>query len=100
MDPYVIEVNRDLHGDSTIKGYDNELRYEGYIIDLLDQLASLLGFNYRITIVEDGLYGFQKSDGTWNGMIGDVMRKVRLVHQGKCDLLTISKRCFADREEC
>ena len=74
-----MEVERGLHGDNTVNGYAYVVQYEGYIIDLLDQLASLLGFSYRITIVEDGLYGFQRSDGTWNGMIGHVMRKVRVV---------------------
>ena len=60
-------------------GYDATIQtvtYEGYIIDLLDELASLLGFSYRIQIVPDGQYGFRRLDGTWNGMIGQLLRKV------------------------
>ena len=81
MDPYVMEVESDHNNNSMQRRYNTEgddgVQYEGYIIDLMSQIASLVGFNYRISIVQDGRYGFRKSDGTWNGMIGQLMRKVR-----------------------
>ena len=69
----------DTKTSSSRSGYDvnaPKVTYEGYIVDLLDQLASLLGFDYRIQIVPDGQYGFRRLDGTWNGMIGQLLRKV------------------------
>ena len=34
------------------------------------------GLQYRLHPVLDGSYGYKKSDGTWDGMIGDVVSKV------------------------
>ncbi|MEE6475930.1 hypothetical protein FKM82_010902, partial [Ascaphus truei] len=53
--------------------YGND-RFEGYCIDLLRELASILGFTYEIRLVEDGKYGAQ-DDATlqWNGMVRELM---------------------------
>lgn len=40
--------------DRTLYGND---RFEGYCIDLLKELAHILGFSYEIRLVEDGKYG-------------------------------------------
>ena len=46
-------------------------RYEGYSVDLIHEIAGILGFNYTIKLVEDGAYGsYNKHTGKWNGMIG------------------------------
>uniref|UniRef100_A0A8C1SGT2 Glutamate receptor n=1 Tax=Cyprinus carpio TaxID=7962 RepID=A0A8C1SGT2_CYPCA len=53
--------------------YGND-RFEGYCIDLLRELAAILGFTYEIRLVEDGKYGAQEeSTGQWNGMIRELM---------------------------
>uniref|UniRef100_A0A672MBV2 Glutamate receptor n=1 Tax=Sinocyclocheilus grahami TaxID=75366 RepID=A0A672MBV2_SINGR len=53
--------------------YGND-RFEGYCIDLLRELAAILGFTYEIRLVEDGKYGAQEeSMGQWNGMIRELM---------------------------
>lgn len=46
-------------------------RYEGYIVDLIDQIAKALDFKYELQIVEDGRYG-SSDNGQWNGLIGEV----------------------------
>jgi len=62
------------------KGND---RYEGYCADLAkaiaEELRSAYGipFNYKLQLVRDGKYGAKQTDGTWNGMIGELTRKVR-----------------------
>ncbi|XP_012693184.2 glutamate receptor ionotropic, delta-1 [Clupea harengus] len=50
-------------------------RYKGFSIDVLDALAKILGFKYEIYQVSDGKYGSQLPNGTWNGMIGELINK-------------------------
>lgn len=50
--------------------------HEGFIIDLLDELSDLLGFNY--TIYEQATRGYGTEDphtGKWDGMIGDLIER-------------------------
>ncbi|XP_062859926.1 glutamate receptor ionotropic, delta-1 [Trichomycterus rosablanca] len=50
-------------------------RYKGFSIDVLDALAKILGFKYDIYQVADGKYGTQLPNGSWNGMIGELISK-------------------------
>ena len=53
-------------------------RYEGYNMDLINEISKILGFNYTIRIVEDGNYGsYDKKTETWNGMIGELLAQVK-----------------------
>ena len=56
--------------------YSRTNRYEGYIVDLLDKVAKLIGFRYEIVPVRDGSYGFEQPDGTWDGMVGELKNRV------------------------
>ncbi|NXX49227.1 GRIK3 protein, partial [Tricholaema leucomelas] len=56
--------------DTALFGND---RFEGYCIDLLKELAVILGFTYEIRLVEDGKYGAQDEKGQWNGMIKELI---------------------------
>ncbi|NWT99004.1 GRIK3 protein, partial [Urocynchramus pylzowi] len=56
--------------DTALFGND---RFEGYCIDLLKELAVILGFSYEIRLVEDGKYGAQDEKGQWNGMIKELI---------------------------
>ena len=49
---------------------------EGYCIDLLNELARVLKFTYEIYYSPDGLFGGVYENGTWNGMIGELVSKV------------------------
>ena len=67
MAPF-LEVKHDsLHGNE---------KFEGYIPDLMKLLWEKVGFKYILRLVRDGNYGNKKLDGTWTGMIGEVMRQV------------------------
>lgn len=59
--------------DTALFGND---RFEGYCIDLLKELAIILGFTYEIRLVEDGKYGAQDDKGQWNGMIKELIDHV------------------------
>ncbi|XP_041347567.1 glutamate receptor 4-like [Gigantopelta aegis] len=58
--PFVIEKDTDV--------------YEGFMVDLLKLVADQANFDYVIQRVRDGLYGSQRRDGSWNGMIGELVR--------------------------
>lgn len=59
--------------DKALVGND---RFEGFCIDLLKELAGILGFAYEIRLVPDGKYGFQDDKGQWNGIIRELMEHV------------------------
>ncbi|KAM9488514.1 glutamate receptor ionotropic, kainate 3 [Clarias gariepinus] len=65
-EPYVMLKK----SDKALVGND---RFEGFCIDLLKELAGILGFAYEIRLVPDGKYGFQDDKGQWNGIIRELM---------------------------
>ncbi|XP_067008296.2 glutamate receptor ionotropic, kainate 2 [Anabrus simplex] len=51
-------------------------RYEGFCIDLLRVIATMVGFEYRIELVPDGKYGvYDLESGEWNGIVRQLMDK-------------------------
>ena len=59
-----------------MKGPDGQ--YEGFSVDLADNLAQIAGVgNVSIYLPADGKFGSRKEDGSWDGMIGELTRKVR-----------------------
>ncbi|KAI5617353.1 glutamate receptor ionotropic, kainate 2 isoform X1 [Silurus asotus] len=66
-EPYVMFKK----SDKPLCGND---RFEGFCVDLLRELAAILGFRYEIQLVEDGKYGaFEESTGQWNGMVRELI---------------------------
>ena len=59
---------------------DGSVSYEGYCIDLLNELARNLKFTYEIYLTPDGMYGAETENGTWNGMIGELLNEVCLLY--------------------
>ncbi|KAM0725746.1 Ionotropic receptor 25a [Formica fusca] len=56
--------------------YDNETgSWYGFCIDLLDAIRETVPFEYEVREVEDGQYGSLKENGTWNGMIRELIDK-------------------------
>lgn len=76
-------------------------RYKGFSIDVLDALAKILGFKYDIYQVGDGKYGSVLPNGSWNGMIGELIGKVcvfSFLHHSisvHISLLAVRPNCFA-----
>lgn len=54
-------------------------KYQGFSIDVLDALANYLGFKYEIYVAPDHKYGSQQADGAWNGLMGELVFKVRYI---------------------
>lgn len=57
-------------------------RYEGFCVDMLRELAALLKFRFHIKLVEDGLYGAPEPNGSWTGMVGELINRVRAAGAG------------------
>ena len=55
---------------------DGTISYEGFCIDLLEQLAKMLHFTYEIYPSPDGQHGGITENGTWNGIMGELVNKV------------------------
>lgn len=65
--------------------------YEGYAVDLIEELSNLMGFKYVFKLVSDGKYGVQVN-GTWNGMIGELIRN-------ESDIAIVDLTITSKREE-
>ena len=70
--PYV--MIRDLEPSIDRSRLGNDL-YEGFCVDLLREMASIVGFEYKIVPVKDGLYGMI-NDGEWNGIVRELIDRV------------------------
>ncbi|KAL0110157.1 hypothetical protein PUN28_013655 [Cardiocondyla obscurior] len=56
--------------------FSGNSRYEGFCIDLLQEIARMVGFTYRIELVPDGKYGaYDYETGEWNGIVRQLMDK-------------------------
>lgn len=51
-------------------------QYEGFCVDMLRELADILKFSFRIKLVGDGLYGAPEPNGSWTGMVGELISRV------------------------
>ncbi|KAM8829647.1 putative glutamate receptor isoform 1-T1 [Synchiropus picturatus] len=70
---------------------ENHGEFEGYCVDLTEELSKMLGFKYEMRLVPDGRYGALDSQGRWNGMMGEVLR-------GNADLAVAPLTLTATRE--
>ncbi|GBO03599.1 Glutamate receptor ionotropic, kainate 2, partial [Araneus ventricosus] len=82
--PHVMLVN------STKKLHGND-QYEGFCIDLIEELSKILNFKYEIRLVKDEEFGKEKN-GVWSGVIGEVM-------QGKADMAVAGLSINSKREK-
>ncbi|VVC91834.1 unnamed protein product [Leptidea sinapis] len=61
--PYVMR-------QQSVERLSGNSRYEGFCIELIDRLATLLNFNYTFVEQPDGKYGSRnKTTGLWDGML-------------------------------
>ena len=56
--------------------------FEGFCKDLVNEIANLLNFSYKINQVKDKQFGGLVND-SWNGMIGELLRGVRIIFHVK-----------------
>ncbi|XP_061771069.1 glutamate receptor ionotropic, kainate 5 isoform X2 [Nerophis ophidion] len=83
--PYVMRKDnyQDFHGNE---------QYEGFCVDMLRELADILKFSFRIKLVDDGLYGAPEPNGSWTGMVGELINR-------KADLAVAGFTITSEREK-
>ncbi|XP_043213245.1 glutamate receptor ionotropic, kainate 2-like [Amphibalanus amphitrite] len=84
-EPYTMlkESSEELEGND---------RYEGICVDLIEELAQALHFNYTIKPVPDNAPGkYDPETGRWNGMIGELL-------EGRADLAISDLTITFERE--
>ncbi|XP_071541830.1 glutamate receptor ionotropic, kainate 2-like isoform X7 [Panulirus ornatus] len=48
-------------------------RYEGFCVDMLERIAAIMGFRYKIRVSPSRTYGIQDPDtGEWNGIVREL----------------------------
>ncbi|XP_055881162.1 glutamate receptor 2-like [Biomphalaria glabrata] len=60
--------------ETTEKG-KTVVRYEGFIHDLLQKIFNITGTQFIYAVRQDKRYGQQLENGSWDGLIGDVLNK-------------------------
>ncbi|XP_036327744.1 ionotropic receptor 25a [Rhagoletis pomonella] len=65
--------------------------YKGYCIDLINEIADIVHFDYTIQEVEDGKFGNMDEKGEWNGIVKKLMDK-------QADIGLGSMHVMAERE--
>ncbi|KAI8493769.1 hypothetical protein Bbelb_286900 [Branchiostoma belcheri] len=59
---------------ATKKITDEGTDFHGFVIDIVKELSSSLGFSYELYVSPDGKYGAPKENNTqWSGVIGEIM---------------------------
>uniref|UniRef100_H3CIB5 Glutamate receptor n=1 Tax=Tetraodon nigroviridis TaxID=99883 RepID=H3CIB5_TETNG len=83
--PYV--MRKDNYQD--FQGND---QYEGFCVDMLREVADILKFSFKIKLVDDGLYGAPEPNGSWTGMVGELINR-------KADLAVAAFTITSEREK-
>ena len=53
-------------------------KFEGYCIDLLEEINNIFPFNYNISLARDGAYGaYNNKTKQWSGMVAELINGVR-----------------------
>jgi hypothetical protein len=55
----------------------NQSKFKGYCIDLMDEIRNITKFDYEIYEAPDKVFGNLDENGKWNGMINELILKVR-----------------------
>lgn len=77
MSPPRRQENPYVMRKSNYGAFQGNEQYEGFCVDMLRELADILKFSFRIKLVDDGLYGAPEPNGSWTGMVGELINRVR-----------------------
>uniref|UniRef100_A0AAQ6IAR9 Glutamate receptor n=1 Tax=Anabas testudineus TaxID=64144 RepID=A0AAQ6IAR9_ANATE len=77
---------------SNYQDFQGNDQYEGFCVDMLQELADILKFSFKIKLVDDGLYGAPEPNGSWTGMVGELINR-------KADLAVAGFTITSEREK-
>ncbi|KAF3834441.1 hypothetical protein F7725_025645 [Dissostichus mawsoni] len=60
---------------SNYQDFQGNDQYEGFCVDMLREMAGILKFSFKIKLVDDGLYGAPEPNGSWTGMVGELINR-------------------------
>uniref|UniRef100_A0A8D8RHZ1 Glutamate receptor 1 n=1 Tax=Cacopsylla melanoneura TaxID=428564 RepID=A0A8D8RHZ1_9HEMI len=81
-----------MRKDSSEKLVGND-QFEGYSVDLINEISKILGFNYTLKLVPDGRYGsLNRQTNEWDGMVRELLDQ-------KADLVLADLTITYDREQ-
>ena len=63
------------------KKLEGNNRYEGFCVDLLNDISNILGFNFVMMNIPGDVYGKKDKDGEWNGMIRELLDQVYICNE-------------------
>ena len=72
----VFFMQYDPHMKMAAGEHEGNARFEGLLPEYLTALSKQAGFDYTLHVVKDGKWGRQSSDGTWYGMVGELINNV------------------------
>lgn len=64
-----------MEKESTEKLQGND-RYEGFALDLIQELSEMRGFNYTIVVKDPQVGKYDNATGRWTGIIGELQEGV------------------------
>ncbi|KAM4539593.1 glutamate receptor ionotropic, kainate 5-like isoform 1-T2 [Odontesthes bonariensis] len=77
---------------SNYQDFQGNDQYEGFCVDMLRELADFLKFSFKIKLVDDGQYGAPEPNGSWTGMVGELINR-------KADLAVAGFTITSEREK-
>ncbi|KAM7533984.1 hypothetical protein Aperf_G00000111088 [Anoplocephala perfoliata] len=86
LPPFMME-KRDADGN-VLRG-----EYEGFCVDLMEKLAQMIKFKYKMRAVKDGNFG-TLVNGSWDGMVGELLRRAST----EADIVVAPLTITSDRE--
>ena len=76
-EPFVM-LKKQKDPDVLLTGND---RFEGFCVDLIEQISDQVGFKYILELVPDDNYGaLNLTSGKWNGLVKGNIRKIMRNH--------------------
>lgn len=81
FDPSRVQENPYVMRKDNYQDFQGNDQYEGFCVDMLREVADILKFSFKIKLVDDGLYGAPEPNGSWTGMVGELINRVSTIAQ-------------------
>lgn len=94
FDPSRVQENPYVMRKDNYQDFQGNDQYEGFCVDMLREVADILKFSFKIKLVDDGLYGAPEPNGSWTGMVGELINRVSTIPQP----LSVSQQTLREKK--